>query len=142
MGNRIDELEQSINDLRTEMGQEGSASPSAPLKTREEPSRLKIVNEMSILQIYIRATLRAAICGGYSPSSDLQLVCSYTDMVCFDVLLTCHCSCDLPSNTISLDDGYSSDSEYITDSGITYLVLGLISMCWLRFNECLSVCHV
>ncbi|XP_011090962.1 heat shock factor-binding protein 1 [Sesamum indicum] len=37
MGNRIDELEQSINDLRAEMGQEGSASPSAPLKTREEP---------------------------------------------------------------------------------------------------------
>ncbi|KAL0348677.1 UNVERIFIED_CONTAM: Heat shock factor-binding protein [Sesamum angustifolium] len=37
MGNRIDELEQSINDLRAEMGQEGSASPSASLKTREEP---------------------------------------------------------------------------------------------------------
>ncbi|KAL0316690.1 UNVERIFIED_CONTAM: Heat shock factor-binding protein [Sesamum radiatum] len=37
MGNRIDELEQSINDLRAEMGQEGSASPSAPLKTREDP---------------------------------------------------------------------------------------------------------
>ncbi|KAL0368236.1 UNVERIFIED_CONTAM: Heat shock factor-binding protein [Sesamum calycinum] len=37
MGNRIDELEQSINDLRAEMGQEGSPSPSAPLKTREEP---------------------------------------------------------------------------------------------------------
>ncbi|XP_042047736.1 heat shock factor-binding protein [Salvia hispanica] len=37
MGNRIDELEQSINDLRTEMGQEGSASPSNPAKTGEEP---------------------------------------------------------------------------------------------------------
>ncbi|KAL3626512.1 hypothetical protein CASFOL_030061 [Castilleja foliolosa] len=37
MGNRIDELEQSINDLRTEMGQEGSSSPSAALKIREEP---------------------------------------------------------------------------------------------------------
>ncbi|KZV25600.1 heat shock factor-binding protein 1-like [Dorcoceras hygrometricum] len=37
MGNRIDELEQSISDLRTEMGQEGSPSPSAPLKTKEEP---------------------------------------------------------------------------------------------------------
>ncbi|KAK4433918.1 Heat shock factor-binding protein [Sesamum alatum] len=37
MGNRIDELEQSINDLRAEMGQEGSPSPSAPLKAREEP---------------------------------------------------------------------------------------------------------
>ncbi|KAG8369960.1 hypothetical protein BUALT_Bualt14G0067500 [Buddleja alternifolia] len=37
MGNRIDELEQSINDLRTEMGQEGTPSPSAPPKTGEEP---------------------------------------------------------------------------------------------------------
>ncbi|KAG6431189.1 hypothetical protein SASPL_109266 [Salvia splendens] len=37
MGNRIDELEQSINDLRTEMGQEGSPSPSAPAKIKEEP---------------------------------------------------------------------------------------------------------
>ncbi|KAK6146175.1 hypothetical protein DH2020_020044 [Rehmannia glutinosa] len=37
MGNRIDELEQSINDLRAEMGQEGSPSPSAPLKSKEEP---------------------------------------------------------------------------------------------------------
>ncbi|GER30596.1 heat shock factor binding protein [Striga asiatica] len=36
MGNRIDELEQSINDLRAEMGQEGSPSPSAPLKSKEE----------------------------------------------------------------------------------------------------------
>ncbi|XP_009781865.1 heat shock factor-binding protein-like [Nicotiana tabacum] len=37
MGNRIDELEQSINDLRTEMGQEGSLSPSAALKSKDEP---------------------------------------------------------------------------------------------------------
>ncbi|KAI3459270.1 hypothetical protein Pfo_015933 [Paulownia fortunei] len=37
MGNRIDELEQSINDLRAEMGQEGSPSPSAPSKAKEEP---------------------------------------------------------------------------------------------------------
>ncbi|XP_019224752.1 PREDICTED: heat shock factor-binding protein 1-like [Nicotiana attenuata] len=37
MGNRIDELEQSINDLRTEMGQEGSPSPSAALKSKDEP---------------------------------------------------------------------------------------------------------
>ncbi|KAH7573577.1 hypothetical protein JRO89_XS03G0174600 [Xanthoceras sorbifolium] len=37
MGNRIDELEQSINDLRTEMGIEASPSPSAPLKLKEEP---------------------------------------------------------------------------------------------------------
>lgn len=36
MGNRIDELEQSINDLRAEMGQEGTP-PSAPSKAREEP---------------------------------------------------------------------------------------------------------
>ncbi|CAN4113567.1 unnamed protein product [Withania somnifera] len=34
MGNRIDELEQSINDLRVEMGQEGS--PSAALKSKDE----------------------------------------------------------------------------------------------------------
>lgn len=37
MGNRIDELEQSINDLRAEMGQDGAPSPSASLKPREEP---------------------------------------------------------------------------------------------------------
>ena len=37
MGNRIDELEQSINDLRTEMGVEGSPSPSVPPKFKEEP---------------------------------------------------------------------------------------------------------
>ncbi|KAK4372530.1 hypothetical protein RND71_007914 [Anisodus tanguticus] len=36
MGNRIDELEQSINDLRVEMGQEGSPSPSAALKSKDE----------------------------------------------------------------------------------------------------------
>ncbi|KAL6571580.1 hypothetical protein OROHE_003223 [Orobanche hederae] len=37
MGNRIDELEQSINDLRAEMGQEGYISPPAQLKSKEEP---------------------------------------------------------------------------------------------------------
>ncbi|KAM2656900.1 hypothetical protein EV1_012338 [Malus domestica] len=37
MGSRIDELEQSINDLRTEMGVEGSLSPSASLKQKIEP---------------------------------------------------------------------------------------------------------
>lgn len=36
MGNRIDELEQSINDLRAEMGQEGTPSPST-VKPKEEP---------------------------------------------------------------------------------------------------------
>jgi heat shock factor-binding protein 1 len=30
MGGRINELEQSINDLRAEMGVEGSPSPMAP----------------------------------------------------------------------------------------------------------------
>lgn len=37
MGNRVDELEQSINDLRTEMGQDGAPSPSAPSKSGEDP---------------------------------------------------------------------------------------------------------
>ncbi|KAI8566066.1 hypothetical protein RHMOL_Rhmol02G0010600 [Rhododendron molle] len=37
MGSRIDELEQSINDLRAEMGQEGSPSPSSALKLKDEP---------------------------------------------------------------------------------------------------------
>nr|GLL41332.1 polygalacturonase inhibitor-like [Ipomoea trifida] len=37
MGNRIDELEQSINDLRSEMGQDGSPSPSVALKSKEDP---------------------------------------------------------------------------------------------------------
>lgn len=37
MGNRIDELEQSINDLRIEMGQEGgSPSPSAVQKSKDD----------------------------------------------------------------------------------------------------------
>ncbi|XP_061994592.1 heat shock factor-binding protein [Rosa rugosa] len=34
MGNRIEELEQSINDLRAEMGVEGTPSPSAPSKPK------------------------------------------------------------------------------------------------------------
>ncbi|KAH7578364.1 hypothetical protein JRO89_XS01G0372900 [Xanthoceras sorbifolium] len=34
MGGRINELEQSINDLRAEMGVEGSPSPLAPSKTK------------------------------------------------------------------------------------------------------------
>ncbi|KAL6507566.1 hypothetical protein OROGR_023761 [Orobanche gracilis] len=36
-GEPIDELEQSINDLRAEMGQEGYISPPAQLKSKEEP---------------------------------------------------------------------------------------------------------
>ncbi|CAI0467426.1 unnamed protein product [Linum tenue] len=35
MGGRIDELERSINDLRAEMGVEGSPSPSTP-KAKDE----------------------------------------------------------------------------------------------------------
>lgn len=34
MGGRINELEQSINDLRAEMGVEGSPSPMAPSKSK------------------------------------------------------------------------------------------------------------
>lgn len=37
MGNRIDELEQSINELKAEMGVEGSPSPSVPAKPKVEP---------------------------------------------------------------------------------------------------------
>lgn len=33
MGSRINELEQSINDLKAEMGMDGSPSPVAPSKT-------------------------------------------------------------------------------------------------------------
>ncbi|WJX13715.1 hypothetical protein P8452_04074 [Trifolium repens] len=36
MGTRINELEQSINDLRAEMGVESSPSPAAPEKPKEE----------------------------------------------------------------------------------------------------------
>ncbi|OIV95364.1 hypothetical protein TanjilG_14518 [Lupinus angustifolius] len=36
MGNRINELEQSINDLRAEIGVEGSPSPTAPAKPIDE----------------------------------------------------------------------------------------------------------
>ncbi|KAK9137122.1 hypothetical protein Sjap_007716 [Stephania japonica] len=38
MGSRIDELEQSINELRTEMGAEGSPSP-LPSKSKPEDSK-------------------------------------------------------------------------------------------------------
>ncbi|KAF9677998.1 hypothetical protein SADUNF_Sadunf08G0166200 [Salix dunnii] len=38
MGTRIDELEQSIDDLRSEMGLEGSPSPSVPPKAKAEPN--------------------------------------------------------------------------------------------------------
>ncbi|KVI12506.1 hypothetical protein Ccrd_009097 [Cynara cardunculus var. scolymus] len=37
MGERINELEQSINDLRTEMGAEGSPSPLSTSKKPDEP---------------------------------------------------------------------------------------------------------
>ncbi|KAI7747705.1 hypothetical protein M8C21_029043 [Ambrosia artemisiifolia] len=37
MGDRINELEQSINDLRTEMGVEGSPSPLSASKKPDEP---------------------------------------------------------------------------------------------------------
>ncbi|KAF9678002.1 hypothetical protein SADUNF_Sadunf08G0166600 [Salix dunnii] len=37
MGTRIDELEQSIDDLRSEMGLEGSPSPSVPPKAKADP---------------------------------------------------------------------------------------------------------
>lgn len=36
MGNRINELEQSINDLKAEMGVEGSPSPAATAKPKQE----------------------------------------------------------------------------------------------------------
>ncbi|RHN48937.1 putative Heat shock factor binding 1 [Medicago truncatula] len=36
MGSRINELEQSINDLRAEIGVESSPSPVAPVKPKEE----------------------------------------------------------------------------------------------------------
>ncbi|CAN0855818.1 Heat shock factor-binding protein [Linum grandiflorum] len=37
MGGRIDELERSINDLRAEMGVEGSPSPLTPKVKDEKP---------------------------------------------------------------------------------------------------------
>ncbi|KAL2345404.1 hypothetical protein Fmac_006689 [Flemingia macrophylla] len=39
MGNRIDELEQNINELRAEMGVESSPSPVAPTKPKEESNK-------------------------------------------------------------------------------------------------------
>ncbi|XWS31700.1 hypothetical protein CRYUN_Cryun23aG0098600 [Craigia yunnanensis] len=39
MGNRINELEQSINDLKTEMGVEGSPSPLAPSKQKSDEAK-------------------------------------------------------------------------------------------------------
>ncbi|KAJ4967780.1 hypothetical protein NE237_014481 [Protea cynaroides] len=39
MGERIDELEHSINELKSEMGTEGSPSPLAPTKTKPEDSK-------------------------------------------------------------------------------------------------------
>lgn len=38
MGSRVTELEQSINDLKAEMGAEGSPPPLAPFKSKpDEP---------------------------------------------------------------------------------------------------------
>ncbi|GMH08313.1 hypothetical protein Nepgr_010153 [Nepenthes gracilis] len=39
MGTRIDELEQSINELRAEMGPEGSPSPSAASRPKPEEAK-------------------------------------------------------------------------------------------------------
>ncbi|XWS53623.1 hypothetical protein CRYUN_Cryun10bG0016700 [Craigia yunnanensis] len=36
MGSRIDELEQSINDLKAEMGAENSPSPSVPSGSKDD----------------------------------------------------------------------------------------------------------
>ncbi|OMO53663.1 Heat shock factor binding 1 [Corchorus capsularis] len=36
MGSRIDELEQSINDLRAEMGADNSPSPSVPPAPKDD----------------------------------------------------------------------------------------------------------
>ena len=36
MGNRINELEQSINELKAEMGADGSPSPGPPSKPEDE----------------------------------------------------------------------------------------------------------
>jgi len=42
MGSRIDELEQSINDLKAEIGAEGSPSPIATPRIRAEDSRASL----------------------------------------------------------------------------------------------------
>ncbi|WRX09671.1 hypothetical protein QQP08_002158 [Theobroma cacao] len=39
MGSRINELEQSINDLKAEMGVEGSPSPLAPSKQKSDEAK-------------------------------------------------------------------------------------------------------
>lgn len=39
MGSRINELEQSINDLKAEMGVEGSPSPLAPSKSNADEAK-------------------------------------------------------------------------------------------------------
>ncbi|KAF8401490.1 hypothetical protein HHK36_012430 [Tetracentron sinense] len=39
MGNRINDLEQSINDMKTEMGAEGSLSPMAPSKPEPDAAK-------------------------------------------------------------------------------------------------------
>lgn len=39
VGSRIDELEQSINDLKAEMGVEGSPSPLPPAKAKSEETK-------------------------------------------------------------------------------------------------------
>ncbi|MBA0769571.1 hypothetical protein Gotri_018286 [Gossypium trilobum] len=39
MGNRVNELEQSINDLKAEMGVEGSPSPLAPSNQKSDEAK-------------------------------------------------------------------------------------------------------
>ncbi|MBA0833496.1 hypothetical protein Goarm_005932 [Gossypium armourianum] len=39
MGNRINELEQSINDLKAEMGVEGTSSPLDPSKQKSDEAK-------------------------------------------------------------------------------------------------------
>ncbi|KAK7392331.1 hypothetical protein VNO78_20765 [Psophocarpus tetragonolobus] len=51
MGNRINELEQSINDLRAEMGVESSPSPVSPAKPTED-TKEEVVQKTDVLYSY------------------------------------------------------------------------------------------
>ncbi|KAL8236229.1 hypothetical protein R6Q59_017310 [Mikania micrantha] len=55
MGDRINELEQSINDLRTEMGVEGSPSPLSTSKKPDEPKTEEAVGVL--VEVYWLAEL-------------------------------------------------------------------------------------
>ncbi|CAL5373015.1 unnamed protein product [Camellia sinensis] len=60
MGSRIDKLEQSINDLRAEMGQERTPSPSTSLKPKEDPKAADSKQKLHSVWFHLFRNCKAA----------------------------------------------------------------------------------